>query len=90
MVGSIELVGARIRHMLDIDFFKRFNDSCGHQLRDSCLKKGAGVLDRLTSEHGYFSARYTVIKPQQHWQNNTILLDCRYTDGFGTGTSKKS
>ena len=30
--------------MLDIDYFKKFNDTCGHLTGDDCLRKVAAIL----------------------------------------------
>jgi diguanylate cyclase (GGDEF)-like protein len=43
--------------IFDIDFFKQYNDTYGHQAGDKCLKKIAQLL-RLLMEQGIFCARY--------------------------------
>lgn len=44
--------------ILDIDFFKEYNDNYGHQAGDECLKKVAGVIKTLVDENNGFCARY--------------------------------
>jgi diguanylate cyclase (GGDEF)-like protein len=44
--------------MIDIDFFKDFNDAYGHQAGDDCLKKVAGVLTESVSRPGDLVSRY--------------------------------
>ncbi len=44
--------------MIDIDYFKRFNDSYGHQVGDDCLKDVASTLSRGLYRPGDFLARY--------------------------------
>jgi diguanylate cyclase (GGDEF)-like protein len=43
--------------IFDIDFFKQYNDTYGHQAGDKCLKKIAQLLHSLM-EKGIFCARY--------------------------------
>lgn len=43
--------------ILDIDFFKQYNDNYGHQSGDECIKMIASQLDSLQDEHT-FCARY--------------------------------
>jgi diguanylate cyclase (GGDEF)-like protein len=43
--------------IFDIDFFKQYNDTYGHQAGDKCLKKIAQLLHELM-EKGIFCARY--------------------------------
>ncbi len=43
--------------ILDIDYFKEYNDTYGHQAGDSCIKKVASLLDNLQNDH-IFCARY--------------------------------
>lgn len=44
--------------ILDIDNFKGFNDTYGHQRGDECLIRVAGILNTMAREHGAFVARY--------------------------------
>lgn len=44
--------------MIDIDFFKAFNDTYGHQVGDDCLKAVAATLDRVAHRPSDVVARY--------------------------------
>lgn len=44
--------------MLDIDFFKHYNDHYGHQAGDDCLRRVAAVLERAIHRAGDSVARY--------------------------------
>ena len=44
--------------LMDIDFFKEYNDHYGHLAGDQCLKAIAGVLQRYRFRDRYFCARY--------------------------------
>lgn len=44
--------------MIDIDFFKRYNDTFGHVAGDMCLKKVGGLLKGATHRHTDLVARY--------------------------------
>lgn len=44
--------------MLDIDFFKQFNDTYGHQSGDQCIYMIASALNRAVKAASGFSARY--------------------------------
>lgn len=44
--------------LIDIDFFKAYNDTCGHQMGDECLKRVANELSSVLNRSGDFVARY--------------------------------
>jgi len=44
--------------MIDIDYFKKYNDLYGHVKGDECLKRVAGQLKKTLNRSGDFIARY--------------------------------
>jgi len=44
--------------IMDIDFFKQYNDNYGHQAGDDCIKFVANTLIEMAKEPGVFTARY--------------------------------
>ncbi|MBI3793831.1 MAG: response regulator [Nitrospinae bacterium] len=44
--------------MLDIDFFKKYNDGYGHQQGDTCIKKVAGAIKQIAKRPTDIAARY--------------------------------
>lgn len=44
--------------ILDIDYFKEFNDNYGHQAGDHCIKIVADCIQSMTAYNGIFCARY--------------------------------
>lgn len=44
--------------LADVDYFKPYNDSCGHLLGDDCLKSVAGVLQSAVGRPADLVARY--------------------------------
>ncbi len=44
--------------MIDIDFFKDYNDAYGHQAGDNCLKEVAAAMSDALRRPGDFAARY--------------------------------
>ncbi len=44
--------------MIDIDFFKNYNDTYGHQAGDTCLRRVASTLNSTVKRAGDITARY--------------------------------
>ena len=44
--------------ILDIDYFKQYNDNYGHQSGDECIKFLANILMQMAKREGVFTARY--------------------------------
>ena len=44
--------------MIDIDYFKDFNDAHGHQVGDQCLRRVAGEIREALTRPGDLVARY--------------------------------
>jgi diguanylate cyclase (GGDEF)-like protein/PAS domain S-box-containing protein len=66
--------------LMDIDFFKEYNDHYGHLAGDDCLRHVAGVLGRLVQRPGDLVARYggeefACILPGTNQEGATELAD---------------
>lgn len=44
--------------MIDVDYFKKYNDTYGHQAGDRCLRSVAGALESTVADNGCILARY--------------------------------
>lgn len=60
--------------MLDVDFFKRYNDTHGHLAGDDCLRRIAGQIRQILRRPGDVVARYggeefACILPETHLEN---------------------
>jgi methyl-accepting chemotaxis protein len=59
IIKSLSRTGGKLSTlMIDIDFFKKYNDTYGHDMGDKCLIKIADVLMQCTGREDDFAARY--------------------------------
>lgn len=66
--------------LMDIDHFKRINDTYGHPVGDQCLTEVAGRIQKVILKKGYMAARYggeefIIIMPGADAQQTRQLAD---------------
>jgi diguanylate cyclase (GGDEF)-like protein/PAS domain S-box-containing protein len=64
--------------LIDVDYFKHFNDQFGHVNGDKCLQKIAKVIDTCLPSHDSLAARYggeefAVILPRSHTADAELI-----------------
>jgi len=59
LIKSLSRTGSKLSLlMIDIDFFKKYNDTYGHDMGDKCLRMVAAAISRCIIREEDFAARY--------------------------------
>jgi two-component system chemotaxis response regulator CheY len=65
--------------MCDVDFFKRYNDSCGHQAGDEVLREVAAVITRhcrsSDTAYRYGGEEFLLLLPEQSLKSAATAVD---------------
>jgi len=66
--------------MIDVDFFKKYNDSYGHQEGDKCLQEIAKALESITNRPADLASRYggeefAILLPATSLDNTVMLAE---------------
>lgn len=66
--------------LIDIDYFKLFNDTYGHQGGDDCLRQVAEALNRVSQRPGDMAARYggeefAIVLPETSLEGTTAVAE---------------
>jgi len=81
IIKSLSRTGGKLSVLLiDIDFFKNYNDAYGHEMGDNCLKEVVEVLSQNLPREEDFVARYggeefTVVLPNTDEKGAQLVAD---------------
>ena len=79
IIRSLSRTGSKLSLlMIDVDNFKKYNDTYGHDMGDKCLRKVATALSRMITREDDFMARYggeefVVVLPNTD-ENGALLI----------------
>ena len=81
--------------MVDVDFFKAYNDTYGHRAGDRCLTAVAGTLDRYARRAGDLAARYggeefVILLPEVPPDKAVEIAESVRKDVYGLGIEHES
>lgn len=78
MEDGMKLGGKYVVAMLDVDFFKKFNDRYGHDAGDEVLKMVAGCLEKVKGggkAYRYGGEEFTILFPKKRLEDTLAHLE---------------
>ena len=81
LIKSLSRTGSKLSLlMIDIDFFKKYNDTYGHDMGDKCLRMVAAAISRCIIREEDFAARYggeefVVVLPNTDEKGVCVIAD---------------